>query len=495
MPQVKHIEDGPDTIRVLITTDNHVGYNENDTIRGDDSWRTWEEIMNVAKDKEVDMVLQAGDLFHVNKPSKKSMFHVLRAIRLNCLGDKPCELEFFSDPSVVFDNGFEVNYEDPNINVSIPIFSISGNHDDATGDGLLSPMDILSVTGLVNHFGRVLENDKIAVDPLLFQKGSTKLALYGLSNVRDERLFKTFRDQQIKFTRPGVRQDEWFNLMAVHQNHSAHTNTSYLPENFLPKFLDFVVWGHEHECIPYPVPNPEMGFDTLQPGSSVATSLCEGEAIEKCVFILHINNGDYSLESVKLKTIRPFVMRDISLLIFGIPPGPASKLEVSKILTQEIELLIKEAKDQFKDSNPELFEEEDEGTAELIPLPLIRLRVEYSGGYEVENPRRFSNRFVGRVANVNNVVQFYRKKKDTGHLMTGKKSSGYAEPLEDMDEADIRVQDLVNDFLQDADLALLPRDDLNLAVKKFVDTEDRNALKEYIEGQVTKETDILMKID
>ena len=27
----------PDTIRILITTDNHVGYNENDPITGDDS--------------------------------------------------------------------------------------------------------------------------------------------------------------------------------------------------------------------------------------------------------------------------------------------------------------------------------------------------------------------------------------------------------------------------------------------------------------------------
>ena len=58
----------PDTIRILVTTDNHVGYNENDPITGDDSWKTFHEVMMLAKNNNVDMVLQSGDLFHVNKP-------------------------------------------------------------------------------------------------------------------------------------------------------------------------------------------------------------------------------------------------------------------------------------------------------------------------------------------------------------------------------------------------------------------------------------------
>lgn len=43
----------PNTIRILITTDNHVGYAENDPIRGNDSAITFREIMNIAKDQEV----------------------------------------------------------------------------------------------------------------------------------------------------------------------------------------------------------------------------------------------------------------------------------------------------------------------------------------------------------------------------------------------------------------------------------------------------------
>ena len=42
-----------------------------------------------------------------------------------------------------------------------------------------------------------------------------------------------------------------------------------------------VIWGHEHECLIDPVYNAEQGFYVVQPGSSVATSLCEGEAEPK----------------------------------------------------------------------------------------------------------------------------------------------------------------------------------------------------------------------
>lgn len=194
--------------------------------------------MMLAKENNADMVLQSGDLFHVNKPSKKSLYQVLKTLRLACMGDKPCELELLSDPSKVFnyDEFTDVNYEDPNFNISIPMFAISGNHDDATGDSLLCPMDVLHATGLVNHFGKVLEADKINIAPLLFQKGKTKLALYGLASVREERLFRTFKDGGVTFEVPTVSENEWFNILCVHQNHTGHTNTAFLPEQFLPDF-------------------------------------------------------------------------------------------------------------------------------------------------------------------------------------------------------------------------------------------------------------------
>jgi double-strand break repair protein MRE11 len=91
-----------DTISILVATDNHVGYAERDAFRGKDSMDTFKEIMCLAKERDVDMVLLAGDLFHDNKPSKRSMVSVMQSLRMNCLGDKPCELEMLSDGSEHF---------------------------------------------------------------------------------------------------------------------------------------------------------------------------------------------------------------------------------------------------------------------------------------------------------------------------------------------------------------------------------------------------------
>jgi double-strand break repair protein MRE11 len=359
------------------------------------------------------MILLAGDLFHDNKPSRKSLYQVMRSLRQNCLGEKPCELEWLSDASDIFDGAFNhVNYEDPDINVAIPVFSIHGNHDDPTGDGHFCSLDLLQVSGLLNYYGRIPESDKIEIKPALLQKGKTKLALYGMSNVRDERLFRTFRDGHVKFFKPGVQQKDWFNLMAVHQNHHAHSETNYLPENFLPEFLDLVVWGHEHECLIEPRLNPEMNFHVMQPGSSVATSLVPGEAVPKHVAILSITGKEFKVEPKRIKSVRPFVTQELALAtdkrFKGLARLKENKSKVTQGLIAVVDELIEQAKEEW------LSIQDKDVEIEEVPLPLVRLRVESSapdgGKFDCENPQRFSNRFVGRVANVNDVVQFYKKK-------------------------------------------------------------------------------------
>lgn len=55
--------------KILLATDIHLGYKENDPILGDDSFRAFEEILQVAVEKEVDFLLLGGDLFHDARPS------------------------------------------------------------------------------------------------------------------------------------------------------------------------------------------------------------------------------------------------------------------------------------------------------------------------------------------------------------------------------------------------------------------------------------------
>ncbi|TKA82390.1 hypothetical protein B0A55_01402 [Friedmanniomyces simplex] len=476
-----------DTIRILVSTDNHVGYKERDPIRGDDSWKSFHEVMCLAKERDVDMVLLAGDLFHENKPSRKSMYQVMRSLRMNCYGEKPCELEMLSDASETFAGAFNhVNYEDPDINVAIPVFSIHGNHDDPSGENGLAALDLLQMSGLVNYYGRVPESDNILIKPVLLQKGSTKLALYGMSNVRDERLFRTFRDGNVKFFQPGTQKEDWFNLMSVHQNHYAHNETGYLPEKFLPPFLDLVVWGHEHECLIEPRRNPEQGFRVIQPGSSVATSLMPGEAVPKKVAILSVTGKEMKIEPVRLTTVRPFVMREVTLMDSREMCELAMQTEdtkpkLSRYLMDIVEELIEEAKQQWLETRREAGADEDEEVE--IPKPLIRLRVDYSapdgGEFELENPQRFSNRFVDRVANTSDVVQFHRKRQAQKNIK-GKADMPEDSVLAQMEMDTVKIGQLVDEFLAAQSLTILPQNTFSDAVGQFVDKDDRNAMEEFV---------------
>ncbi|KAL8661287.1 MAG: hypothetical protein Q9202_005712 [Teloschistes flavicans] len=487
-----------DSIRILVATDSHVGYNERDHIRGDDSWKSFHEVMGLAKERDVDMVLLGGDLFHENKPSRKSMYQVMRSLRMYCLGEKPCELEILSDMSENFQGAFNhANYQDPDINVSIPVFSIHGNHDDPSGEGHYAALDLLQVSGLVNYFGRTPESDNIQIKPVLLQKGNTKLALYGMSNVRDERLFRTFRDGKVKFFQPGTQKEDWFNLMTVHQNHHAYTETGYLPENFLPGFLDLVVWGHEHECIIDPKLNPEMNFHVMQPGSSVATSLMPGEAEPKHVAVVTITGRDFKVEPIRLKSIRPFAMKEIVLSeekeVKKLAKKDNHRAELTRHLTAVVDELIEQAINEWREIQDDEYAEED------VPKPLIRLRVEYSapegGKFDCENPQRFSNRFVEKVANVNDVIQFYRKKASATRKTATSADMPEESILAQLTIDTVRIDRLVHEFLDAQSLTILPQNSFGDAVSQFVDKDDKHAMESFVHESLKDQVDHLMGVD
>ena len=91
-----------DILSILISSDVHLGYAERDPIRGDDSFTSFEEVLKIANERQVDMVLLAGDLFHENKPSRKARMRCMQLLRDNCLGGREVKMEAVSDPSTNF---------------------------------------------------------------------------------------------------------------------------------------------------------------------------------------------------------------------------------------------------------------------------------------------------------------------------------------------------------------------------------------------------------
>lgn len=266
--------------------------------------------------------------------------------------------------------------------------------------------------------------------------------------------------------------------------------------------MDLVVWGHEHECLIDPRLNHEFQFHVMQPGSSVATSLCPGEAVPKHVAILTVTGKEFKTENIRLKTVRPFVMKEI--ILNDIPElRPLSekenhRTELTRYLMSAVEELIQQAKTEWeavRAANPPDEDDMELEEDKICPLPLIRLRVEHTasdgGRFDCENAQRFSNRFVGKVANITDVVQFHRKKaRQTRNKETPDMPDEAV--LAAMQISTVKVDKLVKEFLAAQKLVILPQNTFGDAVAQFVDKDDKHAMEIFVNDSLGDQMKHLM---
>lgn len=387
------------TLRVLIASDIHLGHQETDAVRGEDSFVAFEEVLSLAVEYDVDMVLLGGDLFDHAKPSPACLFKATQLIRKYCFGDKPVAIELLSDQLENFSRS--VNYEDPNLNVSYPILSIHGNHDDPVGQSSVSSLDILSITGLVNYFGKWNDYTQVRISPVLMQKGASRLALYGLSHLKDQRLARLFIEKKVEMELPEDGQD-WFNLLVLHQNRADRGPNNYIQEKVLPKFLDLVVWGHEHDSLVFPIRGKTQSgeFSVVQPGSTVATSLAAGESLPKHCALLQIHHKDFVVTPIPLKSVRPFIFKTIVLSEENLGEEEINENEkVQDFLKTKINDAIDEA-NRNRTGHPK-----------QPALPLVRLNVLYEREGQNFNHMRFGQNFNGLVANPTDIINMKKEKK------------------------------------------------------------------------------------
>jgi double-strand break repair protein MRE11 len=264
--------------------------------------------------------------------------------------------------------------------------------------------------------------------------------------------------------------------------------------------MNMVIYGHEHECLIDPTLDHEMGFHVMQPGSSVATSLCPGEAVSKHVAIMSVTGREFATENIRLKTVRPFVMKEIVLAdepaAVKIAKKKDNKSELTRHLIDIVNGLIEKAKADWIEAQDDRDDDDEE---QDCPLPLIRLRVEYTapegGRFDTENPQRFSNRFIGKVANQNDVVQFYRKKSS----ITRRNKDGIELPEESVLASlaidNVKVEKLVREFLMAQSLTILPQNSFGDAVSQFVDKDDRHAMEVFVNESLSEQIKHMMDID
>lgn len=233
--QSSTIEDTSSLFRIMIASDNHLGYLENDQIRGDDSFNSFEEVLKISKSESVDFLLLGGDLFHHHNPSKKTIIRTGNILQKYVYGQRTHKYEVYC---------YDPNFKNENLSVEVPIFIIHGNHDDPSGFENFSSIDIFS-NKEVNYFGKINNYEKFDLYPILFVKGNTKIALYGIGSIKDERLYLALQNKNVNFHRPDDFKN-WFNILIVHQNrfkgHNIGKNKkNYLPESFIPRDRKSVV--------------------------------------------------------------------------------------------------------------------------------------------------------------------------------------------------------------------------------------------------------------
>lgn len=83
------------------------------------------------------------------------------------------------------------------------------------------------MSGVLNYFGKLdLASDEqlqeeakgIKIKPILLRKGTSHLAMYGCGNVKDARMHYELRSNRVKMFMPEEGEEEWFNMLLVHQN-------------------------------------------------------------------------------------------------------------------------------------------------------------------------------------------------------------------------------------------------------------------------------------
>lgn len=388
------------------------------------------------------------------------------------------------------------NWEDPHLNIALPVFSIHGNHDEPGRDQMttgIAALDLLALSGLVNYFGKVdALSPPVDLYPVLLRKGSTRVALYGIGAMQDVALNHLFHKEQVLFRRPvataaaggGAAPDAtWFNVLTLHQNRNNRGRglKNCIPESALPGFIDLVLWGHEHDSRPEPEPSvSQKGFRVCQPGSTVATSLSPGEALAKHAVLLTVQGTQFKTESLALRCVRPLVIADLALSEAPRsqldPHAPDLAAQLRAYLMAQGSSLIKQAQSNL-DALPE-----EMRPPPSMRKPLIRMRVEHTGFPTLGN-QRFGADFTDDVANPDSMLLFYRKRVAASvrrHRQgAAQEDEGAALPFEPQSMQDIHdvIGELLTGTLKEDEqkakgMSLLPPPVLQASLKKFVLVEE-----------------------
>ncbi|KAG0722585.1 Double-strand break repair protein MRE11 [Chionoecetes opilio] len=180
---------------------------------GNDSFEAFEEVLELAGGARRGLhPPRGGDLFHEKTGRPRHCQCALHgpAAPNTPFGDRAVNFNILSDPAINFPHTKQVNYLDPNLNVAIPVVSSHPRQ------------------------------------PPMNPAGNTKLAVYGMSSVKDEDSTASLWRTRSRCCVPRISHHRMvFNLMVAASEPGPQRGTSnYLPDPFLDPFLGLIFGGH-----------------------------------------------------------------------------------------------------------------------------------------------------------------------------------------------------------------------------------------------------------
>ncbi len=225
-------------MKLLLLSDTHIGFGRG-TERRDDATIAFQEIMERAREMEVDAVLFAGDMFNTSLPSSESMISTMKGIS-NLFGLGGAKVAEFINKSPVHVRG-------------APFIAIHGNHE-RRSKGFRNPVESMEDVGFLVHLhlnGVVLEND------------GERVAVQGMSFI-PERYAKSVLEKWSPKPVEGAR-----NILLLHQSIDKFVYSPLEPPTInisdLPKGFDLILDGHIHKR------EEVKGTNLVICGSTVAT--------------------------------------------------------------------------------------------------------------------------------------------------------------------------------------------------------------------------------
>ena len=302
-----------------------------------------------------------------------------------------------------------------------------------------------------------------------------------------------WNQKKVKFIRPLAEQgrDDFFNIFVLHQNRDyGRGKKNCVHESMIPEWMDLVIWGNEHECQPKLMESLVGTFRIFQPGSSIATSMVEGESLSnpKNMGILDVRGKQFRLNSVRYTQVRPFTFAELALREEANFEAVDHKVEekISDLLSSKVNVLIKKTRQASSEVEAGI-----DGLKYRVKDPqkvLVRLKVDHAG-FPTINQQRFGSKFFGDVANPSDLLSF-SKKREYRSFSEAERSNRLVHVTE-IDEGDeeinkVKIEELVNESLGQKSLGLLPEGDMAQALEDYVVRKAASAIVDVVEESLEK---------